>query len=220
MSGERSRLRPRARPPGRWLRCRPEGVLMQGLIAFIAMLPLVVGGYVAGQAGARRGGDDSTTLPGFSRVVSLSHTNSPDGRRCSPATGVHAHHGGDRRGRRLLYAGRARGGHTGTHYSAPCHFRGGRRAPRISMPPTSCAGGGRRRADRGRRRRRSRRHEGRPAGLGNRARGDARAPRAPSGRGATVLGPELARDRAHLLQLRAGGLGSISPVSRRPPCGG
>ena len=47
------------------------------LVALLAAVALVAGGYVVGQAGARRGGDDSTTLPGFSEVVSLSHVNAP-----------------------------------------------------------------------------------------------------------------------------------------------
>lgn len=97
------------------------------LIAFIAMLSLVVGGYVAGQAGARRGGDDSTTLPGFSRVVSLSHTNSPARTPLfpgDPAFTLTTVATVENDGFYMQYV--REGEHTGTHYSAPCHFRDGK----------------------------------------------------------------------------------------------
>lgn len=97
------------------------------LIAFIAMLSLVVGGYVAGQAGARRGGDDSTTLPGFSRVVSLSHTNSPARTPLfpgDPAFTLTTVATVEDDGFYMQYV--REGEHTGTHYSAPCHFRDGK----------------------------------------------------------------------------------------------
>ena len=76
-------------------------------------------------SGQRRGGvDDTTTLPGFSRVVSLSHTNAPARTPLFP---------GDPAFRLSTIATVASDGfymqymregeHTGTHYSAPCHFR-------------------------------------------------------------------------------------------------
>ena len=40
------------------------------LVALLAAVTLAAEGYVAGQAGPR-GGDDSTSLPGFSQVASL-----------------------------------------------------------------------------------------------------------------------------------------------------
>ena len=48
------------------------------IIALLAAGALAIGGYAVGSAsGAHRLGGASTALPGFSSVVSLSHTNAP-----------------------------------------------------------------------------------------------------------------------------------------------
>jgi kynurenine formamidase len=97
------------------------------VIAALVTTALVAGGYAAGLAGARRGGDDATTLPGFANVVSLSHTNGPartplfpgDPRFTLTTVATVADDG--------YYMQTVREGeHTGTHFSAPCHFREGK----------------------------------------------------------------------------------------------
>ena len=96
-------------------------------IALLATAGLVAAGYAAGLAGARRGGDDATTLPGFTEVVSLSHTNAPARTPLFPgdppfvSTTVATV---EDDGFYMRYLREAE--HTGTHYSAPCHFREGK----------------------------------------------------------------------------------------------
>ena len=97
------------------------------VIAVLAAASLMTGGYVVGLAGARRGGGDATTLPGFSRVVSLSHINAP--RRTplfpgDPAFTLKTVATVPDDGFYMQYV--REGEHTGTHYSAPCHFREGK----------------------------------------------------------------------------------------------
>ncbi len=97
------------------------------LVALLAAVALVAGGYVVGQAGARRGGDDSTTLPGFSEVVSLSHVNAPARTPLfpgDPAFSLTTVATVEDDGFYMQYV--REGEHTGTHYSAPCHFRDGK----------------------------------------------------------------------------------------------
>lgn len=97
------------------------------LVALLAAVALVAGGYVVGQAGARRGGDDSTTLPGFSEVVSLSHVNAPARTPLfpgDPAFTLTTVATVEDDGFYMQYV--REGEHTGTHYSAPCHFRDGK----------------------------------------------------------------------------------------------
>ena len=97
------------------------------VVAVLAAAALVGGSYVAGLAGARRGGGAATSLPGFSRVVSLSHTNSPARTPLFPGDPAFtlttvATVADD--GFYMQYV--REGEHTGTHYSAPCHFRDGK----------------------------------------------------------------------------------------------
>jgi len=97
------------------------------LVGLLAAVALVAGGYVVGQAGARRGGDDATTLPGFSEVVSLSHVNAPARTPLfpgDPAFTLTTVATVEDDGFYMQYV--REGEHTGTHYSAPCHFRDGK----------------------------------------------------------------------------------------------
>jgi kynurenine formamidase len=98
------------------------------VIALLAAAALAIGGYAAGNASEAPGiGDRATTLPGFTSVVSLSHTNAPAKTPLFPGdpaftlrtvTTIPAD------GYYLQYV--REGEHTGTHYSAPCHFREGK----------------------------------------------------------------------------------------------
>ena len=99
------------------------------VVALVTVVAAVVAGSLAiGLAsGSRRGGGDATSLPGFSRIVSLSHVNAPARTPLFP---------GDPAFRLKTVATVAADGfymqyvregeHTGTHYSAPCHFRDGK----------------------------------------------------------------------------------------------
>ena len=100
-------------------------------LAAVAGLALFGGGVTAGGAFRSATADDavtaSRTLPGFSAVLSLSHVNDPattplfpgdPAFRIRPVFDVH----GD--GYYLEVV--REGAHTGTHYSAPCHFHDGR----------------------------------------------------------------------------------------------
>jgi kynurenine formamidase len=105
-----------------------EEVHMQRkVLALLGAAALVAGSYVAGVAGARRGTGDATSLPGFSRVVSLSHINGPARTPLFPGDPAFtlttvATVADD--GFYMQYV--REGEHTGTHYSAPCHFRDGK----------------------------------------------------------------------------------------------
>jgi kynurenine formamidase len=97
------------------------------IIALTAAVAVVAGTYLSGFAsGARRAGSDATSLPGSSRVVSLSHTNAP-GRTPlfpgDPAFSLTTVNTVAEDGFYMQYV--REGEHTGTHYSAPCHFREG-----------------------------------------------------------------------------------------------
>jgi kynurenine formamidase len=97
------------------------------VIALLAAATLVAGGFVAGLAGARRGGGDATGLPGFTRVVSLSHVNSPRRTPLFPGDPAFTLRTVATVPADGFYMQVAREGeHTGTHYSAPCHFREGK----------------------------------------------------------------------------------------------
>lgn len=96
------------------------------VIALVMVVAAVAASFAVGLASGQRrgGGDDTTTLPGFSRVISLSHTNAPartplfpgDPAFTSSTVATVADDG--------FYMQYVREGeHTGTHYSAPCHFR-------------------------------------------------------------------------------------------------
>lgn len=98
------------------------------VMALVTVVAAVAVSFAVGLAsGSKRGGDDTTTLPGFSRVVSLSHINAPTQTPLFP---------GDPAFRLTTVATVAddgfymqyvrEGEHTGTHYSAPCHFREGK----------------------------------------------------------------------------------------------
>jgi kynurenine formamidase len=97
------------------------------VLALLGAAALVAGSYVAGLAGARRGGDGATSLPGFSRVVSLSHTNSPARTPLFPGDPAFTLTTVATVAEDGFYMQYVREGeHTGTHYSAPCHFREGK----------------------------------------------------------------------------------------------
>lgn len=96
-------------------------------MAMAAAVALIGGSFAVGVAIARRGGDDATTLPGFSRVVSLSHTNAPARTPLfpgDPAFTLDTVATVEDDGFYMQYV--REGEHTGTHYSAPCHFREGK----------------------------------------------------------------------------------------------
>jgi kynurenine formamidase len=103
-----------------------EGYLMRRLVASISVVAIVAtAAYAAGAAASRghtRAGTD-TSLPGFSEVVFLSHVNDPtvvpgfpgDPKFTSRTAFTVAEDG--------FYMQYVREGeHTGSHYSAPCHF--------------------------------------------------------------------------------------------------
>jgi kynurenine formamidase len=97
------------------------------LIVSCVAVGLIAGGYAVGQATGRGGGADATSLPGFSTAVSLSHTNSPARSPLfpgDPAFTLATVNTVAEDGYYLQYV--REGEHTGTHYSAPCHFREGK----------------------------------------------------------------------------------------------
>lgn len=92
------------------------------LVVAVSLLAL---GYLSGlAAGNDRGTEGSTDLPGFASVVSLSHTNAPakmplfpgDPKFSLTTVNTVAADG-------YYLQDVHEGEHTGTHYSAPCHFR-------------------------------------------------------------------------------------------------
>jgi kynurenine formamidase len=93
------------------------------LVAVVALVATV--GYTAGAAsshGGTRAGTD-TSLPGFSQVVFLSHVNDPaviPGFPGDPKFTLQTSFTVAKDGFYLQYV--KEGEHTGTHYSAPCHF--------------------------------------------------------------------------------------------------
>ena len=97
------------------------------VIALLAAAALGTGSFAAGLASAPRGGDDTTGLPGFSRVVSLSHTNAPARTPLFPGDPAFTLSTVATVADDGFYMQVVREGeHTGTHYSAPCHFREGK----------------------------------------------------------------------------------------------
>lgn len=100
---------------------------MRKLLASIALVALVAGaGFTAGAAATSHtpapGGTD-TSLPGFTKVVFLSHVNNPTvtpGFPGDPKFTQQTAFTVPKDGYYLQYV--KEGEHTGTHYSAPCHF--------------------------------------------------------------------------------------------------
>ena len=84
-------------------------------------------GLCRGSGDRPPGSGDATSLPGFSTAVSLSHTNSPARSPLfpgDPAFTLTTVNTVAEDGYYLQYV--REGEHTGTHYSAPCHFREGK----------------------------------------------------------------------------------------------
>ena len=97
--------------------------------ALVAGVALFAGGVVsAGLFGAATAEEAEPAIPGFGGVISLSHVNDPATTPLFPGDPAFrieevfsVHHDG-------YYLEVVReGAHTGTHYSAPCHFHDGRR---------------------------------------------------------------------------------------------
>jgi kynurenine formamidase len=79
--------------------------------------------YLAGAASGTGAAGSSTALPGFSKVVFLSHVNNPNvvpGFPGDPAFTLTTAFTVPKDGYYLQYV--KEGEHTGSHYSAPCHF--------------------------------------------------------------------------------------------------
>jgi kynurenine formamidase len=98
---------------------------MRRVISLVSIAAIVAtAAYAAGAASRdvpRAGGD--TSLPGFSQVVFLSHVNDPaatPGFPGDPRFALRTSFTVAKDGFYLQYA--KEGEHTGTHYSAPCHF--------------------------------------------------------------------------------------------------
>lgn len=105
---------------------RSKGMRVKATIAGLAAVAIAASLAVGFAWGTGRS-DTSTTLPGFSDIVSLSHTNAP-GRTPlfpgDPAFSLTTVNTVAADGYYLQYV--REGEHTGTHYSAPCHFREGK----------------------------------------------------------------------------------------------
>ena len=100
---------------------------MRKLLSSIALVALVAGaGFTAGAAATSRASAPSgtdTSLPGFRNVVFLSHVNNPvltPGFPGDPTFTLQTSFTVAKDGYYLQYV--KEGEHTGTHYSAPCHF--------------------------------------------------------------------------------------------------
>ncbi|MEA2521748.1 MAG: hypothetical protein QOI81_1394 [Actinomycetota bacterium] len=100
---------------------------MRKLVATIVLIPLVAAvAFTAGAAATSRtpAPDRSdTSLPGFSKAVFLSHVNNPNvvpGFPGDPAFTLQTSFTVPKDGYYLQYV--KEGEHTGSHYSAPCHF--------------------------------------------------------------------------------------------------
>jgi kynurenine formamidase len=97
----------------------------KGIVTVIAVSVAASVGYLAGATGPvfSSGPGERTSVPGFSRVVFLSHANNPvkvpvfPG---DPAFTMSTKFTVQQDGFYLQYV--KEGEHTGTHYSAPCHF--------------------------------------------------------------------------------------------------
>lgn len=91
------------------------------LVALVAAGAFVAGAHASSRTAASRGA--GTALPGFSKVVFLSHENDPaviPGFPGDPRFTLHTSFTVASDGHYLQYV--KEGEHTGTHYSAPCHF--------------------------------------------------------------------------------------------------
>ena len=91
------------------------------LTASVAFVAFVAGAHASSRAAANRG--TGTSLPGFSKMVFLSHVNDPavtPGFPGDPRFTLHTSFTVANDGYYLQYV--KEGEHTGTHYSAPCHF--------------------------------------------------------------------------------------------------
>ncbi len=98
---------------------------MRKLLSLLAVVAIVAtAAYAAGAASSRRTGDGTdTALPGFTTVVFLSHVNDPKivpGFPGDPRFSLHTSFTVAKDGYYLQNV--KEGEHTGTHYSAPCHF--------------------------------------------------------------------------------------------------
>jgi kynurenine formamidase len=100
---------------------------LRGFLVALCGLGLFVGGMATAASLGSAGADSvlaPTQLPGFAEVVSLSHSNDPAKTPLFPGdprfrieTVFTVHHDG------FLLEVVHEAAHTGTHYSAPCHFR-------------------------------------------------------------------------------------------------
>jgi kynurenine formamidase len=98
-------------------------------IKVIALLVVsgLVGSFAIGLASGAGRVDETTTLPGFSSIVSLSHTNAPGRTPLFPGDPTFSLTTVNTIAADGYYLQDVREGeHTGTHYSAPCHFREGK----------------------------------------------------------------------------------------------
>jgi kynurenine formamidase len=89
----------------------------------VALVLTASAAYLAGAAAGTGAAGSSTTLPGFSNVVFLSHVNNPKvipGFPGDPVFSLTTAFTVAKDGYYLQYV--KEGEHTGSHYSAPCHF--------------------------------------------------------------------------------------------------
>ena len=100
---------------------------MRKVLSLVTLVAVVgVAGFAVGAAASSRGkapGPTDTILPGFSKVVFLSHVNDPavvPGFPGDPKFTLSTAFTVPADGYYLQYV--KEGEHTGTHYSAPCHF--------------------------------------------------------------------------------------------------
>ncbi len=96
----------------------------------IALVLTASAAYLAGAAAGPGAAGSGTALPGFSNVVFLSHVNNPKvipGFPGDPVFSLTTAFTVAQDGYYLQYV--KEGEHTGTHYSAPCHFHVGAAAP-------------------------------------------------------------------------------------------
>jgi kynurenine formamidase len=108
----------------------PRSVRARRAVAFAAGVALFAAGMLTtASLGSAASGDDiaATRFPGFSGVVSLSHINDPKTTPLFPGDPKFTIHtaftiADDGFFLEVVHEGQ----HTGTHYSAPCHFHAGR----------------------------------------------------------------------------------------------
>jgi kynurenine formamidase len=97
----------------------------RGIVTTVAIVVTAIVGYLVGSTGAgfSTGRGERTSLSGFTRVVFLSHANNPVKTPVfpgDPAFTMSTTFTVPQDGFYLQYV--KEGEHTGTHYSAPCHF--------------------------------------------------------------------------------------------------